>query len=232
MTPTFEDPEVQAERPSARWRPAPNRGTAVPVSSRPSFERLAPSFARASLATVLVLGCGFDGPALGPGGVGGAPPGHRVVGLRCAATNPVPADGNLPCTKDDDCLVDGGPTLARFCRGGTCNIDQCFADEDCPAGTACGCSSQVSGLGQAGNSCLPSSCRSDADCAETRLCSPTRGGLCGSLSGYQCRTGAYTCHADRDCPASSGGIYDFGSKCDYAPEVGQWQCIVVRHCGG
>jgi len=233
MRPTFEDPEFQADLPPARKRPDPNRGTAVGVSSPTIRDRIASTFARWSVASlvVLALGCG-GGTEPGPGGVSGVPPGHRLVALRCAVTNPAPGDGNLPCAKDDDCLADGGPTLARFCRGGTCNADQCLADEDCPAGTACGCSSQVVGLGPQGNTCWPSSCRSDADCAETRLCSPTRGGLCESLSGYQCHTSADTCHVDGDCPASSGAIYDFGSKCDYAPEVGHWECIVVTHCGG
>src|ERR1700733_8549019 len=109
MRPTREDPELQADRPPARRRPAPTRGAAVPVLSRPSCERLAPGVARASLATVLGIALGWGrGAELAAGGVSGAPPGHRVVAFRCAATTPVPGSGNLPCTKDDDCLVDGG----------------------------------------------------------------------------------------------------------------------------
>lgn len=159
------------------------------------------------------------------------PPEHRIVATRCAPTAGTADAGTIACTTDADCLVDGG-FGGPFCLEGTCQIDQCLIDGDCPAGTACGCSNQLRGLTVRRNSCMPSTCRTDADCAETGLCSPASGGHCGSLSGFHCRTSADTCRTNADCPSQPDGGLVYGSTCDWAPEVGHWACVAIVACGG
>jgi hypothetical protein len=184
-------------------------------------------------------GAGTTGAAChAGGGQGGGPaPEHRPVAVACAATpgpaTPPPDAAPVTCTTNTDCQPEGGAVFARFvCRGGACTADQCLTDDDCPVGQACGCANQVIGLGNRVNSCLPSSCRIDADCGPTGLCSPAHSGHCGSLSGYHCRKAADACQTNEDCPCAADAGPTLGPNCEYAPEVDRWQCLSFTVCGG
>jgi hypothetical protein len=176
-------------------------------------------------------GAGQSGQAgTGGGGQGGGQVlAHRPVAVACAASEAT-ITGSM-CSTDTDCQPEGGVVARRFCLGGRCSMDQCLTDDDCPAGQACGCASQIIGLTNHLNSCLPSSCRIDADCA-TGLCSPANGGHCGSLSGYHCRKASDTCQTIGDCPRAFSAVAPYGFYCGYAPEVDRWQCVTVTVCGG
>jgi len=181
-------------------------------------------------------GAAGSGATGGAGGFAGGAVDHRDVAARCAPTSTgvvagggaggsgaaTPPDaGAMSCKTDSDC---GGVGYGPFCLAGTCVPDQCLGDQDCPIGTACGCSVPVGILRAHANRCLPSNCRTDADCSNSGLCSPTLGG------GFYCRTGADTCRTNADCPGIiDGGYY---SSCRYATDVGRWECVATPLTAG
>ncbi len=143
---------------------------------------------------------------------------HRPTVAACSTTRPpgITTDGGLvgTCATDADCTqgTNGrcGPSQAK---GYSCSYDLCFTDTDCAAGTSCNCSPQ-------GNACLPSTCRSDADCAGLG-CSPTYDTSCGAYHGTQgiyCHTKDDTCTDDTDCTEGGAGY------CAYQLDVGHWAC--------
>jgi hypothetical protein len=167
-------------------------------------------------------GAGATGHACTKGDV----PEHRPVPVACAPSPGGAADdGGVSCVTDADCQPDGGIVGFPFCLSGRCGVDQCLTDDDCASGQVCGCSDKVRGLTLRRNSCLPSSCRIDADCGPEGLCSPADNGHCYSTSSYHCRKAADTCCVQADCAAPT-------PICNYAPELDRWQCQADVVCGG
>jgi hypothetical protein len=167
------------------------------------------------------------GSAAGAGGQV-ADPAHRPTAIICPVTvgGGVPAQdgGIVSCTTSADCAPDGAVTFFRNCVNHQCGADECFTDADCTTGHMCGCASSFGGNIIHTNSCVPSGCRVDTDCA-SGLCSPDRGG------GYHCHSSADTCHADSDCASCDGGS-GYGYACLYATEVGHWQCTQLFPISG
>jgi hypothetical protein len=174
-------------------------------------------------------------------GTAGAPPPHRPIVVACApvasaaavaAPLPPPQDaGVMSCLTDNDCRPEGGIVFAAYCHNHACTPDQCFTDSDCPTGQACGCANQFGGNALHANRCVPTACHTDADCT-SGLCSPANTGYCGSFQGYHCRGAADTCRADTDCASPSTGGVTLPRSCQFAPEVGHWQCAPVTVCTG
>lgn len=162
----------------------------------------------------------------GDGGIGGScpvnlsgnPPGRPVAGMCAASTNlpPVSGDaGTTSCTTNADCAMD---SFYRWCRAGTCQADQCFADSDCATGQACACADEQVGNASHTNVCVATKCRVDSDCGAGEVCSPTVQDLCGGGGAFfACHSSADECHVDADCCASA-------PSCRYQATVGHWVC--------
>ena len=165
--------------------------------------------------------------AVGTAGACHGPPLSTPVGrpqaVACPATAVgAPVAGSGSCNVDADCS-DGGFGLR--CFRGTCGVDECLTDADCPSGSACRCSSELRGNAAGGNSCVPAACRVDADCGPAGVCSPDTSGHCGSLVGYRCHSAADSCHSDADCCGNT-------AQCGYQPELGYWACAALTVCNG
>lgn len=167
-------------------------------------------------------GGGDGGTADGSGGscpvnLAGTPTG-RPTATMCAPTMiPLPAEdaGTTSCTTDSDCA---GNTYARYCHGGACVADQCFADSDCPSGQACACSNEQVGNAVHTNSCVMAQCRVDSDCGAGEVCSVTATDLCsGGGPFFACHSSADKCRVDSDCCPSA-------PSCRYQSTVGHWEC--------
>jgi len=130
-----------------------------------------------------------------------------------------PPDASAPCKADADCT-------GHFCVHGTCSVDACLVDGDCPAGSTCGCAADYYG-GNGGhvNLCFPSPCRVDSDCGASGVCSPSFSGYCGALTGFYCHSTADTCNTDADCCGST-------TACRYQPALGHWACQNTQVCSG
>jgi hypothetical protein len=80
----------------------------------------------------------------------------------------------------------------------------------------------------AGNTCLTSNCRVDADCGAGGYCSPADNvSSCGSVLGYFCHTASDMCLDDSDCTGSGMGP----QVCTYVPTAGHWECKTSGLCG-
>jgi hypothetical protein len=174
---------------------------------------------------------GSEGTAGSSGGTG-IPP-HRPTAIDCPVSPLFGLEtdgGTVSCTTNSDCQDAG--SFKRFCLQHACGADQCFTDDDCEAGFACGCANQFGGNALHTNLCVPSSCRLDADCTASGLCSPAHTAYCGSLSGYHCRSAADTCQTDADCAGLNDGGLQRPYTCSYQPAVGHWQCAPITVCAG
>lgn len=124
------------------------------------------------------------------------------------------------CATDADCAAgNNGRCTGNSHDGWRCTYDMCFADSDCDATRLCACEG---GFRSDENVCLPSNCRSDAECA-TGFCSPTLGS-CGhytSWVGYFCHTCDDLCVNDEDCPLMGGTQPGY---CAYSTANSRWQC--------
>ncbi len=128
----------------------------------------------------------------------------------------------VPCTTTADCSDGGG----SFCHGGACTPDQCLSDDDCPAGTACGCGPEVGGGGpDRPNRCITANCRTSADCPSGACqgsSSPASSSTqCDQLLGYFCvtPTDMDTC-TSQGCCAPNPAM----EECLYQPTLGHWAC--------
>lgn len=125
---------------------------------------------------------------------------HRAVSAACP-TNP-------PGTDCDAGLSAGcGP--------------HCASDSDCSPNQVCTCDGTAFGWSHQsrGNICVPSNCRTDADCA-SGYCSPSIDVNMGpfyGVAGYYCHSCADECINDSDCPSPNG-------HCAYDPTVSHWVC--------
>ncbi len=188
----------------------------------------------ALLAGVVGIGgCSSDGQTPGrcAGATLSAPKNHRPADAACpstAANSSAFPDGGLSCTSDSECSADGGFGPPK-CLHGTCSVDQCSVDSDCPSGSGCGCAnSYYGGNGLHANACFTSTCRVDSDCGTGGYCSPSFGAYCGGLTGFYCHGPVDTCVNDSDCSCASS----HGGTCSYQPTVGHWQCDATVVCTG
>ena len=167
---------------------------------------------------------GAPGPGICGGKLSGTPTGHPAA-EQCAPTNlgpPASDAGPVPCAKDADCTA----FPFRWCRAGTCQADQCFADTDCPSGQACACSNEQIGNAIHTNVCAATECRVDADCSSGQACSATALDLCSGGAPFRaCHSSADTCRVDADCCASA-------PSCRYQPTVGHWACVAQCTAAG
>ena len=131
-------------------------------------------------------------------------------------------DGDLHCEYDllgcrshAECTEgeNGRCEYRYYTRENVCTYDECFADEDCPAGIVCHC------RGDYGNACYTEgNCLTDADCGPG-YCSPTRYCLQRGFDGYYCHTPQDECIDDSDCQT-----VDTNGVCAYDAAVGRWIC--------
>jgi hypothetical protein len=134
------------------------------------------------------------------------------------------------CSNDSQCADAGvnGRCIQNTpgLLGCLCTSDTCADDSACPAGQTCACHGSPNDYG-AGNHCLPSDCRVDADCGPCGWCSPTvSSGSCLSVVGYYCHTPKDQCVNDSDC--LDAGLRS--ATCGYDASLGYWRCIFVLGC--
>jgi len=212
--------------------------TCVDHSGKPWFECLRPFY------NCLPL----EGSEVPEGTLTRPAPKHREVAEVCESTleprsNPTctpsyPGVGDLlnGCTADAECEGDGARCLDEWQGMGetlcTCHTPQCFEDADCPGTAVCNC-------GKTGNSpaqycggpshklclheCLFSDCRTDADCGEAKLCSPSWD-ICGwQIVGYHCHDpAAAECFSNWECMGENWG-------CNFEKGKG-WGCEEAPMC--
>ena len=176
-------------------------------------------------------GVGVEG---GPGPIG-VPTLHFPSGATCrasrgpgnASTYTCP-DAGLPgcCTADSDCTDGTNGRCTITGNGGPhCTYDECTTSTDCATGKSCACGdvNQYSF-----NVCVPSNCRTDADCGANGYCSPTLDFTCGTYggeyTGVYCHTAQDQCTNDSDCGGTNG-------RCSYNPETSRWECATGM-CAG
>lgn len=180
-------------------------------------------------------GTGADG---GPtGGPFGVPTLHIPAGTSCRTTRPA---GNEPngytcpdagfsgcCSSDAECTDGQNGRCTITGNGGPhCTYDECTTSNDCATGKSCGCGdvNQYSF-----NTCVPSNCRTDADCGANGYCSPTLDFTCGTYGGEY--TGVY-CHTPKDqCMNDSDCGNATNARCSYNPESSRWECATSM-CAG
>jgi hypothetical protein len=134
------------------------------------------------------------------------------------------------CAKDTDCAagqVCGGGTDGPYCRCYTV----CGSDADCGVDQTCLCALQEISVHEGGGAyspgfidqCLPSDCRTGADCASGECgAAPNICGQGGPAIGLYCRTAADECHSNDDCaPPTPVCTYDGKSR---------WACFEGATC--
>lgn len=125
------------------------------------------------------------------------------------------------CSRDEECTQGTHPRcVSHGHQASHCSADACMSDGDCAAGTTCACDRD-------GNRCVPSNCRSDADCGGLG-CSPTEARSCnayGGIIGYYCHTKKDSCTDSNDCSGRT-------SNCEYETETGRWACVDHGTCVG
>jgi hypothetical protein len=123
-----------------------------------------------------------------------------------------------PSHDTDGAVLDAGPGP---CGQGLVPHDACLTDADCGPGSACVCQTPgVQGCGVPptyGNACVPSNCRTGADCSPCAVCREQY--VCGKVTGYFCATPGDECAGDSDCPSAEPGA------CQY--QNGRWSCQSV-----
>jgi hypothetical protein len=155
------------------------------------------------------------GGAPGTGGSGGA--------TTCAASKFSPPSNHRATA--DACP----PQMLPSCDAGVFNQPcgkGCTTNADCASDATCACAGTVrawAGVSE-GNVCIPSNCRTDADCG-SGYCSPTVSSDCGSFygtAGFYCHTCDDTCENDSDCAAQTTNSPS--GYCAYDSTVGHWAC--------
>src|SRR5207342_512579 len=110
---------------------------------------------------------------------------------------PGPVDA-LACSNRNTSDPGNRPVAVACAASGLPGTDQCMTDDDCAAGTACGCATQFRGNAIHTNTCVQAQCRVDSDCGPGGTCSPSESGYCSSLTGYFCHKPTDTCVTDAD----------------------------------
>ena len=148
-----------------------------------------------------------DGDVAGDGG-------GEVDGSRCSGVPALPTHRRDPVT----CSASAVPAGIS---------DQCTTDDQCQAGTACGCATDFHGNAIHVNMCVSAGCRVDGDCGPGGVCSPSFTGHCGSLAGFYCHSAADECTGHGDCCVDPAR-----QACQYSPELGHWTCQAAIPCNG
>jgi hypothetical protein len=137
--------------------------------------------------------------------------------------------GPIACTTDAQCTQClAGQTAGCHCAEGQCTLDQCTTDADCTAAQTCTCARDINagdGGGGPHNLCVPSDCRTDADCPNG-YCSPSadpNGGPFYGTRGWYCHGPDDACTYDSDCPS--------GEYCAFFPDSHAWACGSERYAG-
>lgn len=183
-------------------------------------------------------GCG-DGRALGGGDMSGGriPAVHRAVAPVCTDDRPAYncniSAGPAQCKADSDCTAGrNGRCVGNGHDGCTCSYDTCTTDADCKSTELCDCRSPWHYGPNGPNRCLPTNCRTDADCGPGGWCSPSYDPGCGRYFGvtlWRCHTPRDLCLDDSDCMNADGG---WGMPyCGWRPETGRWECSVTQCVG-
>lgn len=171
---------------------------------------------------------------------------HRAVASACTSARPpysgpgdlYPNQSYVKCRSDADCTEGtNGRCTGDPHDGWGCTYDQCTTDAECPTGTLCDCRSpwrKGSAAGDGPTRCLPTDCRTDADCGVSGYCSPSFDS-CGAYSGvvrWACHTAKDTCVTDADCADVDGGTsFGYAPYCAYRQEIGAWTCLASQ-CAG
>lgn len=155
----------------------------------------------------------------GAGGSGSAPNSYLCAGQPMEVPSQHRAASNACPTDPQDTNCDGG-------LGAGCG-PHCASDSDCSSNDVCTCDGTAFGYAHQslGNVCVPSNCRTDADCA-SGYCSPSPDFQMGpfyGVQGYYCHSCADSCINDSDCPTNG--------YCAYDPTVGHWACSLSRAAG-
>ena len=132
----------------------------------------------------------------------------------------LPPDNSFTCREDSDCIDGLNGRCSSITDGGEhaykCTYDECLEDRDCGNGV-CACDAGEI----ATNICLAGNCATDADCAETGFCSPSRTCLLSPPVGFFCHTCDDQCINDSDCTES-------GEKCAFNPNEMIWTCQPIQ----
>ena len=162
----------------------------------------------------------FDTATCGEAGSAREPLHHRASAVTCPRTGLTAS-----CEETGTC---GGPGWWA-CDAGACVYDQCVTDDECGATGVCTCIGEKRGFGAQsfGNDCVPSDCRTDADCCPGEWCSPSDdyGSFYGTQS-YHCHTAQDECIDDVDCVNDAVVMI-----CVFDPVVGHWACSNVSGAG-
>lgn len=159
-------------------------------------------------------------PDAGPdAGCDDPPPAERTAPISCATCRPDTPEPGEPtggCMTHAECTEGENGRCVRAMVGAFCDYDECFSDNDCADNEVCSCDGSYYG----GNACVPSNCRTSADCAGTR-CTPTYGCLAGGPpEGWYCRTASDECVEDADCDEAGMA----GGRCAFDPTRMLWAC--------
>jgi hypothetical protein len=134
----------------------------------------------------------------------------RPTAAVCTSTN---GGSAASCKTSADC------SAYETCLGGTCGLDACDSDGDCPSGNVCVCAGTFYGGNTLPrNHCIPAMCDVDADCGGGSICGPSIG-YCGAFTGYHCT------------PANLGDC-DRGDSCQFVEESGRFECKGQPTCSG
>jgi hypothetical protein len=145
-------------------------------------------------------------------------------GAADAGAPPEPVDPSITCYADTECIAGREGRCNTTCgdenfRGGACLRKQacsytaCAQDSECQGKDVCECNDRF------GHRCVPSTCRTNADCAAGFPC--TR-----ASDGYHCRTPADECVVASDCATTPGGSA-YARTCDYLKASQRWVCVDV-----
>jgi hypothetical protein len=204
--------------------------------------------ASACIASAMALLAACAGLTTDGGGSGGSgassnggigctePPQHRPVASVC----PLHSTSGVACSGPGECDVpDAGPYASDqphpYCLHGSCGIDECLTDADCPSGNVCACAGNLYGQtqGSGTNVCVPATCHVDSDCGACGYCSPSAYPGCSPIYGaseYACHKPGDACYQDSTCGAQTGSIYT-DPYCAWNPMNGGWSCT-TGFCGG
>jgi len=169
-------------------------------------------------------------------------PDHRELAQACA---PMPRSDADPCiasgpTEDSTCSVDADCSTDERCMpthtfGSSwncqCQANGCTSDSDCADSDVCTCGTfDALPQGCDGwsapcmNDCTPAECRTDADCGETKFCSPVYDPCRWSIVRYACHDpGKAECLSDHECTPVGGTRF-----CNQVGDT--WACVQPSVC--
>lgn len=156
----------------------------------------------------------------------------RIAEARCTAD-----EGT--CSSDGDCTArTEGACLDRGIQFPWCTcVYACSADRDCDTGQIC-LPPGVWEAGPAWGTCVPASCRTNADCPSEECSFTAWNDGCSDIVQLACRTPDDVCRTDQDCPDGTpdrsicafdgtGTLACVGPNCDigrpFTDDAGEWR---------